>query len=124
MMAPPVFQVVAPVAAVQSIFGSDPVRVWPFGEAPEGSRTYPYATWQTLYGNPLNKLSGTPDMDYHGAQVDVWAKSLNDAREGAKALRDALEPHAYIVRWNGETRDKETRTYRYSFDVDFHTKRT
>ncbi|MCY1313369.1 hypothetical protein D9M70_638860 [compost metagenome] len=56
-------------------------------------------------------------------QIDIYADSAASARTAAKTLRDAIEPHAHITRWGGESRDPETKNYRVSFDVDWWTPR-
>lgn len=118
----PIFPVVAASSAVTAVLGTAPVRFWPFGEAPEGS-VLPYSVWQTVNGTPENYLGNAPDLDSYTLQVDVYAATGSSARAAAKALRDAIEPHAHIVRWGGESREKETNLYRFSFDVDWLTPR-
>ena len=96
--------------------------MYPFGDAPQlGSR--PYAVWQVVGGEPENYLNQTPDIDGITVQVDVYAKLASDAREAATALQAAIEPVAHVVRFNGEWRDPETRSYRVSFTVDWFVKR-
>lgn len=121
-MYPPLFSIVSLDATVLSVFGSNPVRVFPFGNAPEGI-ALPYAVWQTIAGSPENYVSNTPDIDSFMVQIDVYAENAADARNGAEALRDALEPHAHIVAWRGESVDYGTSNYRYSFDINFFTAR-
>lgn len=94
------------------------LRLYPFGEAPQDDDR-PYAVWQTVYGNPENYLGNVPDIDSYGIQVDVYAMTASAARSVARALRDAIEPFAHVVSWNGESRDPSTRSYRYSFTVDW-----
>lgn len=121
-MFPPLFATLFASTAVKAIFGSTPLRVYAVGEAPaKGQPGYavPYVVFQTIYGSPENYLGEAPDMDGWGVQVDVYALTLTAAREGAKALRDALEPVAYVVAWNGESREDDTKLFRYSFDVRF-----
>lgn len=128
-MNPPFFQIVN-VPGVQAFFGTNPLRVWPFGEAPE-KETRPYAVWQTVGGAPEAYLGQVPDSDDWLVQVDVYAEAedgrqadaIDTVSNGAKALRDALEPVAYITAWRGCTREIGTRFYRYSFDVAFVTPR-
>lgn len=128
-MNPPFFQIVN-VPAVQAIFGTKPLRVWPFGEAPE-KETRPYAVFQTVSGSPENYLNEVPDVDNWTVQVDVYAEAEEGKQadaialvsNGARVLRDALEPVAYITAWRGCTRESGTRFYRYSFDVSFVTPR-
>ncbi len=122
-MFPPIFVIAAAAQPVKDAFGENPVRFFPFGEAPPGVGL-PYAVWQTVYGGPDNVLSGTPDIDSFGVQVDVYGDTADSVRTAAKALRDALEPHAYITRWGGEGRDPETKNRRFSFDVELIEERS
>lgn len=50
-------------------------------------------------------LGTLPDYDSFSLQVDVYADTVSSVTAVAKALRDAIEPHAYITRWSdqGET---------------------
>lgn len=121
-MYPPLFSIVSVDAGVQAVLGSDPVRVYPFGSAPEIS-IMPYAVWQIVGGTPENYIDTTPDIDSFYVQVDVYAESGSSARSSAEALRDALEGSAHIVAWRGEIKDNTTLHYRYSFDINFFTAR-
>lgn len=128
-MNPPFFQIVN-VPGVQAIFGSHPLRVWLFGEAPE-KEARPYATFQTIGGVPENYINQVPDSDNWDVQVDVYTEAEEGKQadaialvvNGAKALRDAIEPFAHITAWRGCSREVGTRFYRYSFDVSFVTER-
>ena len=121
-MTPPIFQVCAAVPAVTALLGTDPTRLFPFGQAPQGV-ALPYAVHQVITGFPENYLGQVPDIDSFTVQIDVYAKSVSEARQVAEALRDAIEPHAYITGWNGESTDPETGHKRYGFDVDWHVQR-
>jgi hypothetical protein len=118
----PIFQVAAASSAVTALIGSSPVRLYPFGQAPDGVVT-PYVVWQTVSGSPENYFSQAPDVDAYTLQVDIYADTGTAARNAAKAMRDAIEPHAHIVAWRGESRDPETKRYRYAFDVNWFVKR-
>jgi len=120
-MFPPIFEVCAANSAVKMALGNPP-RIYPFGEAEQGTPK-PYAVWQTISGSPENYLAQRPDIDSFTLQVDVYAGTAADARTCARAIRDAIEPRAYVVRWNGEMRDPDTKSYRVSFDVDWWTPR-
>lgn len=117
-MYPPVFTLATASAAVTSLLGSNPTRLYPFGEAPQGV-TKPYAVWQLVGGVPENYLGNLPDADNYSVQVDAYAPTATEARNVAEALRDVYEPNGYITNWNGERRDPDTNNYRVSFDVDF-----
>ncbi|WP_394243898.1 DUF3168 domain-containing protein [Halopseudomonas laoshanensis] len=114
----PIFAVVSQAPAAAALLGNNPVRFWPFGEAEEDA-VLPYAVWQPVGGGPENYIDSLPDADSHTLQVDVYAASEASARAVARALRDAIEPHAHIVSWRGESREQDTRLYRFSFDVDW-----
>ncbi|HBO3004317.1 TPA: DUF3168 domain-containing protein [Pseudomonas aeruginosa] len=115
-MYPPIFTVAAADPGVTALIGSNPVRLYLFGEAPQGV-VYPYVAWQSLGGLPENYLGTLPDADSYNTQIDVYADTATSARTVAKALRDAIEPIAYVTSWRGESRDTETKKYRFSFDV-------
>ena len=121
-MYPPIFTTVATDTVVQASFGVSPVRVYPFGEAP-AKVTKPYAVWQVVTGFPENCLGGVPDMDSFLVQLDIYADTGSEARVGAEALRDAIEPAAHVVAWRGEGRDPDTNNYRYSFDSNWWVSR-
>jgi len=118
----PLFSTISASAEVKALIGSNPVRCYMFGSAPQGV-TLPYAVWQTISGNPENYLGQVPDLDRFTTQIDVYAATETSARNTAKALRDAIEPVAHITAWRGESTDPETFHKRYSFDVEWHVKR-
>lgn len=122
-MLPPIFQTCAASNAVKALIGSSPVRLWPFGVAPE-SPALPYAVWQVVGGAPENYMDQEPDADRFMLQVDVYAATASSARNVAVALRDVIEQYAHIIAWRGESRDPETKHYRFTFDVDWHVLRT
>lgn len=125
-MFPPLFATLFASTAVKAIFGSAPMRVYPFGEAPAKGETgyaVPYVVFQTITGSPENYLNEAPDLDGWRVQVDVYALTVTAARNGARALRDAVEPVAYVASFNTETWDQPTGLFRYSFDVSFQTPR-
>lgn len=114
----PIFAVCAADPAVTALLGVSPVRIYPFGEAPEGVAK-PYVVWQTVGGNPENYLAQRSDIDGFSLQIDVYGLSVTQARDVAKAVRNAIELKANIARWGGDSHDPATKTYRYSFDVDW-----
>ena len=117
-MFPPIFQVAAAEPGVTALLGTGPVRLSPFGEAPEGT-ALPYAVWQLVSGSPENYLAGRPDIDGFTLQIDAYAATGTSARAVGAALRDAIELRAYVTRWGGESKDEATGRYRLSFDVSW-----
>lgn len=121
-MQPPIFAVCAADSGVQAVLGLSPAHLYPFAEAPHNAET-PYAVWQIVTGSPDNYITGPPDIDRYTVQVDVYAKTGSEAASVAEALRDAIEPHAHIVRWGGHDTDPDTRHRHISFDVSWFVPR-
>ena len=113
-----IFEAISASTAVKALIGTSPVRFYEFGSAPQDV-AYPYAVWQVVGGSPVMYLDKVPDVDRIAIQVDAYAKSASTARSVADALRDAIEPKAYVTRWNGEWIDPETGSNRASFDVSW-----
>lgn len=124
-MYPPIYPAVAASPACVALLksGTGPIRFYQFGINEEQPQTYPYAVWQRVGGVPENYLGQTPDIDTFAVQVDVYAKSADQARTVATALRDAIEPVAHITGWFGESRDPDTKNYRFTFQTDWWTPR-
>ncbi|WP_447651558.1 DUF3168 domain-containing protein [Pseudomonas abietaniphila] len=119
----PIFKVCSVDPAVTAVLGAGvDCRLYLFGQAP-ADVIKPYAVWQTVGGEPENYLANRPDSDRFELQIDVYAQSADQSRDVAKAIRDAIELKAYVTSWNGESVDVPTKTYRYSFDVDWWVSR-
>lgn len=121
-MIPPIFETCAADDGVTALLGTNPVRLYQFGFAPQNVAK-PYAVWQTIGGVPGNYITGLPDHDQIAVQVDVYGITSTEARGVALALRDAIEPHAHITAWRGEDREPETALFRVSFDLDWFVHR-
>lgn len=121
-MKPPIFPVIRDNAAVQAAFGASPVRVFPFGQAPDNVAD-PYCVWRIQGGSPENYLGDLPDIDQFSVQFDVYGTSAESVEAGARALRDAIEADCHIVGWSGTERDSKTGRYSYRFFSDWWTNR-
>lgn len=118
-MIAPIFPVCAASHEVTALLGSSPVRIYPFG-LQDDNIVYPYAVWQNISGGgPENYLNQRPDADTFSLQVDIYADSPDEAMAVARAMRDAIEVKANIMRYGEQGRDPDTLKYRYSFDVDW-----
>lgn len=126
-MYPPIFQTVN-VPAVRAVLGSNPLRFYLFGEAPQNVQ-YPYAVWRQVYGVPENYLGSRPDIDAYTTQIDVYVSpnessgAATKIRQIVAALRDAIEGAAYITAWIGDSRDPTTKSYVFTFQCDWLTNR-
>jgi len=118
----PIYRVAKQSAAVRLLLGEEP-RFYPWGENDDTPRVYPYAVFQVVSGSPYNYLSGRPDSDQTGIQVDIYAATPASARSVANAIRSAIELDCYITSWRGQLRGTETKSYRVSFDCDWITQR-
>lgn len=114
----PVYQLATASPDVLALLGTTPTRFYPFGEAEEGVET-PYAVWQLVYGSPYNLLGDAPREDSFGIQIDCYADTGDDASELSDALRESFEGDGYVVAFNGEWREADTRLFRVSFTVAF-----
>ncbi|MGY4876507.1 DUF3168 domain-containing protein [Vreelandella aquamarina] len=118
---PPLFAVCAANAGVTALLGDGPMRLYPFGDAPENVAK-PYAVYQVLNGVPENYLDDPPDIDQWLIQVDIYAGSVSSAQAVQKALRRALEPHCTITRLGGTGTDPDTHLKTTGFDLSwYHT---
>lgn len=121
-MFPPLFATLNASNQVKALLGSNPLRVFPAGEAPQDV-TLPYGVFQTVFCIPELYLGKVSDMDVYSVQVDVYATTLTSARNCASAIRTALDAVAYVTSLSEPAKDPTTNHYRYSLDVDFHTPR-
>ncbi|MGL3745198.1 tail completion protein gp17 [Pseudomonas aeruginosa] len=96
-MYPPIFKACSISPAVTAILGASPLRIYQFGLAPQ-LVVKPYATWQTISGSPENYLWGRPDADGFTIQVDIFSATAAEARDAAKAIRDAIDADSTLTR--------------------------
>lgn len=119
----PIFSLCASNPAVTALLGATPnMKLYMFGMAPQGVQA-PYAVWQVISGQPEIYLSGRPDVEVHGIQIDVYAKTANESRKILNEIEKTIELDCYIVRYNGDSFETETKLFRSSLDVDWHTYR-
>ena len=122
MNTPPIFMLCAADPFVTELLGTNPVRLFMFGMAPQNVQK-PYGVWQVISGSPERYLAGRPDTEQHLLQIDVYSDNASEARTVLAAIEHAVELHSYVVRYGGESRDSETFNYRSSMDVSWHTYR-
>jgi hypothetical protein len=110
-MLPAIFPWIRDAAAVTALIGTDPVRCYRHGNAPQGTSA-PYLTWYVVSGLPENDLSDTPRVDSYIVEVDCWSQDPTQVETLAAAVRDAIEPHANMTGVAVNGRDAETLLYR------------
>lgn len=121
-MIPHVFQTLNSSSAVKALFGSKPLRIFPWAQAPE-KVTKPYATYAIFNGDAENYLGNLPDIDRQGTQFDIWAENGKSCEDCFIALRDALEPLGHMVSFQQAVKDAETQLYNARLEFDFWTPR-
>lgn len=118
MMNPGLFTILKNESAVTALFGSNPVRIYPWGNAPE-KVSPPYAVYSVYNGIPENYLDRVPDIDRKGTQINIYAKSPTNLEDCFEAIRDAVEPYAYLTSFSNPDRDAETMLYSCRMEFDF-----
>ena len=122
IMLPPVLETIALNVTVLGVFGYNPLRVFPFGQAPEGT-IMPYATWSIIDGTPENCLGGDPDIDQYEIGFQVYAKEGATCRTAAGVLIKALEKNFVTSGFGPEYVDAETKLKVFEFEVVKHVQR-
>lgn len=118
-MRSPAFHILGTDVDIQLALGSNPVRIFPFGEAPEKTQA-PYVTYFVVpAGTTENTLDCGPEMDRIPTQVDVWHKSAKECLELATLIRIKLQAHGVLTRFGGEEREPNTQLYRLMMEFDF-----
>lgn len=106
------FQLIKQSPACTALLGTNPVRFFEFGTAPQLEQL-PYATFQLINGTPFNKLSGPAEADQITYQIDAWAKTSGELKAVANAIREAIEHDGYINFFNSG-KDDESGLFRYT----------
>lgn len=122
-MYPPIFPLINASSAVKALIGSNPVRFYQWGKAPQNV-TKPYAVWRIASGDPENFINERPKTDNFTVQVDIYESPSNKngtekVRSIAAAIRDAIEEDCYITSWLGESRDPDTQNFHFAFQCDW-----
>lgn len=116
-MLPKIFPILN-TTAIKALVGTNPVRIYRHGQAPEGV-VRPYITWFVVIGTPYDQVSGVPCGDNDTVQIDVWSESDSQVETLASLVRDAIESAGYTCRISTNDFETETKLYRIGFDVDF-----
>lgn len=112
------FQILSGSNPVKLLFGSNPMRVYPFGRAPQDPRK-PYAVYSVYNANPENYLDNVPDIDNKGTQIDIYADTAEKAEQCFLAVRNTLEPQAHMTNYSTPGVDEETNLYTVRMEFDF-----
>lgn len=84
----------------------------------------PYAVWTIVSGVPENQLSGAPETDNARIQIDTYSLSQSQSRQMCELAQAAIETtSANVIFGPTETREPDTKLWRWSFDSSFWTNR-
>lgn len=101
-----------------ALLGTDPVRFFEFGQAPE-LEALPYATWQELNFSPFFTYDrqGNP-TDLLKTQIDVWATTTAEVRAIVREIRLALNPYVDVT-FCQFTWDQPSKLYRAIIHINY-----
>lgn len=123
-MYPPIFPVIKSSSACRALLqnGLGELRFYQFGLAPQNVQK-PYAVWSRVFGQPYNHMNEVPNTDSFTLQIDIYSDSAETSRSVAVAIRDAIEPVSYITNWLQESRDPDTKNFRFGLQADWIVER-
>jgi hypothetical protein len=117
-MNPQLFTILNASAPVKALLGTSPLRVYPWGRAPANTAK-PYAVYSVYNANPENYLSGSPDIDNKGTQINIYATTASNLESCFNAVRDALEPYAHMTNFATPDLDSNTDLFSCRMEFDF-----
>lgn len=115
---PQLFIILNSSVSVKQLLGAQPLRVYPWDEAPEDP-VKPYALYSVFSASPENYVDSVPDIDNLSTQVTIYSDTSDKCTECFIAVRNAIEPKAHMTNFSTPTRDKETKLYSCRLDFDF-----
>jgi len=122
----PLYEVCKNDGPTAAFFGdSNILRIFPFSFSKKKGfdLTKPYAVWQTVGGSPDNVLEGGACSDSVEVQIDVYAQSVDDCRQGANLIEAAIESECMITRYFTEEFEQDTKLFRATFGASWILKR-
>lgn len=118
MMNPNIFEILNNSFAVKILLGSNPLRFYPWGRAPQNAAK-PYAVYAVFNANPENYLDRVPDIDRKGTQIDLYAKTSESLNDCFMVIRDLLEPHGHMLSFTTPNLDVDTDLFTGRMEFDF-----
>lgn len=117
-MNPDLFVILNASVPVRLLLGSNPLRVYPWGRAPEKPQK-PYAVYAVYNALPENYLDRVPDIDNKGTQINIYANTADSLENTYLAIRNVLEPHAHMTSFSTPALDDDTNLYSCVMEFDF-----
>lgn len=113
-----VFEILNSSNAVKALLGSNHLRVYPWGRAPQNPRK-PYVVYNMYNAVPENYINNRPDIDNKGTQINIYSDDTAKLESCYIAVRDALEGVAHMTSFQTVDRDEDTDLYSVIMDFDF-----
>lgn len=111
------FEIIKSNMDVTALIGEEPVRFFPWGAAPQGV-ALPYAVYGVISATPENYVGTNPDIDTNSYQIDIYAKTGASCEEVFAAIRGAVQEQGYVINFQKQVLDPETRLYTSRIDLD------
>lgn len=125
-MMPPLFKVCASNPHVVRVFGLNPVRIFPWGQAFDESGLIPktpYAVWSVINGTGQAYLENRSDLDEIDTQIDVYGESEKIVLQAAEIIRQAIEKESYVTSFVPLGIDQEAQLLRFTMTATWHVPR-
>jgi len=117
MIGPAIYTLLSANAQVTAVFGTSPMRVYPYSTAPQNGIA-PYATWRIVGGTPENSLADIAELDTISIQFDVFATTDTGANTATQVLRDVIEETMYVISWSDQGNDYDTGLFSFGFTCE------
>lgn len=121
-MNPQLFPILDSNSSVKSLLGSSPLRVFPWGRAPQDVKK-PYGVYAVYNAIPENYLGEVPDIDNKGTQINLYADTSQSLQDCFIAVRNAIEPYAHMTSFATPDLDADTDLYSCRMEFDFWDER-
>lgn len=113
-----IFDILNKSNPVKALLGSNPLRVYPWGRAPENPRL-PYVVYTMYSASPENYLGTRGDIDRKSVQVNIYADTAARNTSCFNAIRNSLEGKAYLTTYRANEVDEDKDTYSTIMEFDF-----
>jgi hypothetical protein len=112
------FSILNSNSTVKSYLGTNPLRVFPYGRAPEDVAR-PYAVYTVFNASPENYIDRTPDIDSISVQVSIYATTEQSLLNCFTSVRNAIEPYAHMTNFATPDIDADDELYSCRMEFDF-----
>lgn len=116
-MLPPIYPLLKASPAVTAILGTNPMKCYRHGIAPQGT-VAPYVAWMVIAADPENQLSALPRTDRWTMQIDCYDPTDGGVETLAQAVRDALEPTMHLTGMPIDQKEADTALFRIALQFD------